>query len=119
MKKFILIFNLFFCLILLSGCSAINPKFDTPEKDDDNINSRCGIENCHGLDIKCGSNIAEICTEIYEIGDRCRQYAICELVNGECKLIENTHFKECKTCVQNCIDKFKNAPEQFSCESNC
>jgi len=30
---------------------------------------KCGIENCHGLDITCGSDVPDACTEIYMIGD--------------------------------------------------
>lgn len=80
----------------------------------------CGIENCHGLDIKCGSNIPDACTEIYEIGDGCRKYAKCESVGTICRLAESPEFQECKTCVEKCIEGFKDdAEKQFSCENKC
>ncbi len=61
---FILIFSLFWILILKSQKNKRG-----------GIN--CGIENCHGLEIKCGSNVPNFCTEVYEIGDKCRKYAKC------------------------------------------
>lgn len=80
----------------------------------------CGIENCHGLDIVCGSNPAEMCTEMYQLGDRCRQFAKCGVVNGSCRQIEDTQFTACKICVETCERKFPNDPEQaFMCENGC
>lgn len=82
--------------------------------------SRCGIENCHGLDIKCGPNVPDFCTMEYQIGDNCRQYARCEIINGNCQLVENNRFKKCKSCVEKCTKDFKNNTEkQFKCEENC
>ncbi|VVB75045.1 Uncharacterised protein [Candidatus Tiddalikarchaeum anstoanum] len=46
MSKFFLIISI---LVLISGCTA----------------QKCGIENCHGLDITCGPNIPEVCTTLY------------------------------------------------------
>jgi hypothetical protein len=82
--------------------------------------SRCGVENCHGLDIKCGPNIPEACTMEYQLGDGCRQYAKCEIIKGKCQLVENFKFKQCKSCVENCIEKFKeDSQKQSECEKNC
>ena len=50
---------------------------------------KCGIENCHGLNITCGPNIPEVCTENYMLGDCCRRYASCEIIEGECKLVKS------------------------------
>ena len=80
----------------------------------------CGIENCHGLDIVCGPNPAEMCTMIYQLGDKCRQFAQCEVVDGVCQQIENPQFIACKSCVQECEQDFPNDPEKaFECESTC
>jgi len=80
----------------------------------------CGIENCHGLDIKCGPNIPDACTEIYMMGDRCREYANCEIIEGKCQLTKNTEFDGCKTCVDDCLNRFSNNGEGvFECESGC
>ena len=80
----------------------------------------CGIESCHGLDIKCGSNVPDACTEIYEIGDGCRKYAKCESVGTVCRLAENPKFQGCKSCVEKCIEDFKDDIQgQFNCENKC
>jgi hypothetical protein len=80
----------------------------------------CQRETCHGLDITCGSNPPDVCTAMYQIGDKCLQYAQCGVRNGTCGQVENTSFTQCKTCVQNCIDKNKdNSEKLFECESKC
>jgi hypothetical protein len=87
---------------------------------EDTGSSTCAIENCHSLDIKCGANPTEVCTEIYMIGDKCLQYAKCGIENGKCQQIENSQFTNCKSCVQACIDANKNDNiELFACESKC
>ncbi|MEN7982591.1 MAG: hypothetical protein ABFQ65_04035 [Nanoarchaeota archaeon] len=86
-----------------------NPPLETDKK--------CGIENCHGIDITCGSEIPEFCTEIYMIGDFCREFAQCEIIGGTCQLTENSKFNECKSCVEKCNELI--GPEAFACENNC
>lgn len=84
-----------------------------------NEGEKCGIENCHGLDIICGKP-AEVCTEIYMFGDRCRQFAKCEIVNGVCQQTENLQFTSCKSCALQCEKDFPNNPNKaFDCESKC
>lgn len=85
-----------------------------------NSQPHCGIENCHGLDISCGRDVPKECTAIYKFGDRCRQYAKCGIINGECMFLESEEFKECKLCIQKCQETFKNdMPAGFGCESQC
>ncbi len=80
----------------------------------------CALENCHGLDIKCGSNPPNACTAMYGIGDKCLQYAKCGVINGKCQQVQNPQFTQCKSCVQKCIDANKNDNMKlFECESNC
>jgi len=80
----------------------------------------CGIENCHGLDIVCGPHPAQICTEIYELGDKCRQYVQCSLEDGVCRQTENPQFTACKNCVEKCSEKDeKDQIKLFECESRC
>jgi hypothetical protein len=80
----------------------------------------CILETCHGLDVSCGSNPPDVCTEMYMVGDKCLQYAQCGVRNGTCGQVENKSFTQCKTCVQNCIDKNKDNSEKiFECESKC
>lgn len=83
-------------------------------------NAQCGLENCHGLDIVCGPNPAQVCTEIYMIGDKCRQFAQCGIINGSCQQIDNPQFTTCKTCVENCEKNHQGDSNQsFACESIC
>jgi hypothetical protein len=80
----------------------------------------CVVENCHGLDIKCGPNPAQVCTAMYGIGDRCLQYAKCGVLNGTCRQLENPQFTKCKSCVQKCTDDSKDdVTKLFDCESKC
>lgn len=90
---------------------------DDQKKVDDQI---CGIESCHGLDIKCGSNVPEVCDMMYMLGDNCRQYATCEIVDGECTFIESLKFDTCKSCVENCQNlNPEGGIDVFECESKC
>jgi hypothetical protein len=80
----------------------------------------CSLETCHGLDIKCGSNPPDVCTEMYGLGDKCLKYAKCGIKNNKCQPIENLEFTQCKICVENCIDENKNNDEKvFECENEC
>ena len=79
---------------------------------------KCGIENCHGLDIECGPHVPQVCTEIYKLGDFCRKYVHCALVDGKCQLLEDDRFTECVTCVREC-EKTKDMMQAFECEQAC
>jgi len=82
--------------------------------------SVCAVENCHGLDIQCGSNPPDVCTMIYQVGDKCLKYATCGVQNGTCGQTQNSQFTQCKTCVQKCIDTNKDDNiKLFECESGC
>ncbi len=82
--------------------------------------ARCGVENCHGTDIKCGPNIPQACTEMYQAGDRCRQYVSCRLQNGVCGMAPNSQFTECVACVDLCQKNFSHdSLALFECESRC
>lgn len=92
----------------------VNPTYPNPN---DQI---CGIENCHGLDIVCGSNVPEACTMMYQIGDNCRQFATCEIIEGYCQHTYSKKFADCKTCVEKCIaDNQNDNIDMFACESKC
>ncbi len=91
-------------------CTGLRTSGDSP----------CGIENCHGLDIVCGRNPAKMCTEMYQLGDRCRQFAACEVVSGACKRVDTSQFTSCKNCVEKCQKNFPTDPEKaFACENTC
>ncbi len=78
---------------------------------------RCGFTNCHGLDPACGTNPPEACTAIYEIGDKCRQYAYCTDAGGSCTLVTTTDFDTCKRCVESCGGA--DTGEILLCEEKC
>jgi len=77
----------------------------------------CEIENCHGLDITCGSNPPDACTEEYRLGDYCRALAKCEIVEDECVFNPSYAFTQCKDCVENC--NRMSGSDAFVCEDLC
>ena len=81
----------------------------------------CALQTCHGFNnISCGSNPPDVCTEMYEVGDKCLQYAKCGIKDNKCQPIENSEFTQCKSCVQKCIDDNKNNDQkEFECENKC
>jgi len=97
-------------IILIAGYLIVNG-------DSFNEEQTCGIQNCHGLEISCGQNLPEFCTEIYQLGDFCRDFIECGIVNENCQLIENPKFNECKSCVEKC-NEFTGI-EAFACEDDC
>ena len=85
-------------------------------------NKRFGsdFQNCHGLEITCGSNVPEACTMIYMAGDNCRQFAVCRSIDGQCRLEESPKFDSCKFCVEKCeLDHKDDSLKFFECESKC
>ena len=100
--------------------NQVNDLPDIPQKNIPKVSEKCGIENCHGLEITCGSNVPDACTEMYAIGDGCRQFASCKNVGGECSLEKAPKFDSCKACVQKCEKSFPSDPMKVSeCESKC
>ncbi len=80
----------------------------------------CGLETCHGLDVSCGPDIAEMCTEMYMAGDGCLQFVHCGYVNGQCTQIDTARFEQCAACVQRCEQLNPDDPTQFfQCENAC
>lgn len=78
---------------------------------------KCGLESCHGLDLKCGNNPPDICSQMYAIGDFCREYAKCEISNGNCVLTKNTRLNSCVICMKACPTK--EAIKHSDCEMEC
>ena len=85
------------------------------------ISGQCGIENCHGLNITCGSNVPQACDFMYSAGDNCRQFASCEPIDGECKLKKSPEFDSCKSCVEKCEQDYPDDQviKFFECERKC
>ena len=80
----------------------------------------CVMLTCHGLDISCGQTIEDIvCTAVYEAGDRCRQFAACEIVDGSCQPKLSPKFLECKQCVEECNVYQGDHIKYFECENKC
>ena len=81
------------------------------------LSSTCGFTGCHGLDLACGPNPPQVCTAIYQLGDKCRQYAYCSTTNDTCRLVTTRQFDTCKTCIGKCGGA--DPAEIFSCEEKC
>ena len=93
---------------------------DKPIKLPPQIIGKCGIENCHGLDITCGPNVPEACDMMHIAGDNCRQFASCQTIEGQCKLDKSLKFDSCKACVEKCERDYSNDQIKFfECESGC
>jgi len=85
--------------------------------------SPCGFTTCHGLDLACGTNAPEVCTEEYRLGDKCRQYAKCSSgSDGTCTLVTSPLFDSCKSCVERCAAIKSGTVDPamvFECEATC
>ena len=81
----------------------------------------CGFTPCHGPDLTCGPEIPEICTAVYQLGDKCRQFANCTIdTKGTCRMVTTPEFDTCKSCVLTCLNEFRNDPStSFACEEKC
>ena len=80
----------------------------------------CGVENCHGTDMVCGSNVVEACTAMYKLGDFCREFARCMVIEGKCQLAKDPPFDACVKCVRACEEYNYGTPmEAFKCEDQC
>lgn len=90
----------------------------TPEKTD---GSDCGLTPCHGLDLTCGPAIPEVCTTVYQLGDKCRQFLNCTLdSDGTCLMVTTPEFETCKSCVLMCLNESRKDPaKSFACEEKC
>lgn len=109
---------------IIAGKDGGNDPAKDPSADGDAGGSAdsgvCGIESCHGMEIVCGSKVPEACTEVYMMGDGCRQFAKCEISGGKCQIAPSDKFDQCKACVQKCeIDFSQDSMKMFECEYNC
>jgi hypothetical protein len=109
-------------VVLISGCtspqqgSAVPPVSPAVTATPAAL-STCGFTSCHGLSLACGPNPPQVCTAIYEIGDKCRQYAYCSNAGGTCSLVTTPQFDNCKSCIEKCGGG--DPAEIFSCEEKC
>jgi hypothetical protein len=83
--------------------------------------SSCGFTTCHGSDLACSTSAPQICTAMYQIGDKCRQYASCDTGGGGCTLVtSNPKFVNCKACAERCqIQAGPDSLAAMTCEEKC
>jgi hypothetical protein len=79
--------------------------------------STCGFTTCHGPDLACGPNPPQVCTALYQLGDKCRQFASCSNANNSCRLVTTPQYDSCRACVQKCGGA--DPAEIFGCEEKC
>jgi hypothetical protein len=94
------------------------PATITPGKPD---GPDCGLTPCHGLDLTCGPDVPEVCTAVYQLGDKCRLFTNCTIdSNGTCRIVTTQEFDTCRSCVQICLNESRNDPSKsFACEELC
>ena len=111
--------------LLVAGCTSALPFLTTPvtpvSPGVTPVQSSCGFTTCHGPDLACGSNTPQSCSEKYQSGDICRQYAQCSSgSDGSCTLVTSQQFASCKACVENCAIKAGGDTLAASdCEEKC
>jgi len=74
----------------------------------------CNIHPCHGLAVECTTAPPEACTEIYMMGDFCRGFVECTIVDGKCAVAPSAKFTECKECLAKCA-----AAKKKDCDESC
>ncbi len=81
----------------------------------------CMLTTCHGLDLACGETGPEMCTMEYQLGDFCREYASCGIVDGQCVLTKQRLVDECVSCVELCDSGLDGSDPAaaFECEQSC
>lgn len=118
---FIPFLGIVFLSLLVAGCTAPSQGSETPGNTTPVPTSvslsGCGFTSCHGLDLACGSNPPQVCTAMYQLGDKCRQYAYCSNAGNSCTLVTTPEYDKCKSCIEHCGGADTN--EIFLCEENC
>ncbi len=106
--------------VLISGCTSPQPGgivlTESPMITTASALS-CGFTSCHGLDLACSPNPPQVCTAIYQLGDKCRQYAYCSTNGSSCALVRTPQFDTCKSCTDKCGGA--DPAGKFSCEEKC
>ncbi len=124
-EKGLLLFVISILFVFVGGIIFFVTSFPLPDDTPDFLGKpdSCQALSCHGTDIQCGVQEDPIqCTEIYQVGDGCRQYAHCQTVGGSCMLIKEDFFDTCVSCVEKCEETFAGSDdpsEVFLCENSC
>lgn len=99
------------------------PELSDPFRPPGYMDNQCGFSTCNGYEnLDCSTNTPTRCTEIYKVGDRCRQFATCTTENGSCQLQTSPAFNSCVSCVESCKQQFadtENPSRLFTCEQEC
>lgn len=114
--------------VVLSGCQILvdpetgemSTKINWP-KSSLSPDAPCVVTSCHGLSVACGAQGPEACTMEYQLGDFCRQYANCGIVDGQCQLQQPRLLQECISCVELCDSGLAGSDptKAFTCEQQC
>lgn len=108
------------CISSSTGDKAVPPVSPAITSAGSPYGSSCGFTSCHGLDLACGTNVPDVCTMEYRLGDKCRQYARCDSGGGSCTFVTDPQFATCKACVKECESRTGTDPvSAFECESKC
>jgi len=114
--------------VLISGCTTGEPgpatttttipvtiSTENPDTAD------CRLTPCHGLELTCGLEIPEVCTTVYQLGDKCRRFVRCTIDSaGTCQMVTTQEFTPCIACVRTCLNLSGNDPSKsFACEETC
>jgi len=113
-KKYLLIGGIL--IFILTSIGVYSYFYNQISKED---NTSCQISNCHGLDIQCGELTDSVmCTEMYEVGDKCRVHAKCQRDSNGCAFKKSNEFIKCENCVNDCKELI-DTEKIFDCESKC
>lgn len=104
--------------VVVAVAAVLLWSFQTPSESSDQV---CEVANCHGLDVVCGSEPAEVCTEEYVVGDFCRQFASCQVTNGNCVTVTSETYDRCRSCVEDCLDQYEQNEsfDVLACDDRC
>ncbi len=113
---------LLFCIIILAVAALVYynsiPKWKFELKEKEAVSIPCGLTNCHGFDVSCGTPAS--CELVYQYGDNCRRFAHCSVVNGTCQISKDDRFEECKACVLGCVPLLEqDYLKGMECEYRC
>ena len=115
--KIILLFIL--SLIFLISCQANNYILDNSTSNVTKVEiKKCGIQECHGPDFSCGTEVREVCTLEYRLGDRCYEFVKCLIKDNSCQMEKNPKYEACKNCVYECMRNDK-SQDPIACEDSC
>ncbi len=81
----------------------------------------CGVTNCSGVDVTCGyvkNDEPLMCNASYALGDFCRSYVKCAVVDGSCVPVKDARYEKCATCVRDCTN-ISDPEKAFQCEADC